>query len=380
MPTACAPTVGRVRSNVPIAACERERWPSRARASRSSSFSLPPSTFAAGIRQSSRKTSAVCEARRPCFLTLVPIVSPGVPGPITNAAWPRARSSGSTVATTTWTSAMPPLVAQAFWPLSTHSLVASSNFARVRIEETSEPALGSDAQNAATFGSDSRAVALRHPLAHLLARAGAEDRGDGERRAHDRHADAGIAPEQLLVDHRQRDAGRVGVELAQRLEAVEADLRRLLDDRPRRLLALVPLGGGRAHDALGEAVDPVADVALVVGQLHREAAGHGLRVEVGEVGGAHVRGSCHCWRSLRARMQRARAVVVDRGRRGVGDEVAQHARRTARGRRGRGSGRPARRSRAGCRASPRARRGACSTGIIGSRSPQRISVGTSAAR
>ncbi len=35
---------------------------------------------------------------------------------------------------------------------------------------------------------------------------------------------------------------------AMRLEAVEADLRRLLDDRPGRLLALVPLGGGRAHD------------------------------------------------------------------------------------------------------------------------------------
>ena len=38
------------------------------------------------MRQSSRKTSAVCEARRPCFLTFVPCSRPFVPGGITNAA------------------------------------------------------------------------------------------------------------------------------------------------------------------------------------------------------------------------------------------------------------------------------------------------------
>ena len=41
-------------------------------------------------------------------------------------AWPRAPSSGSTDAMITWTLAMPPLVAHAFWPLSTHSSFASS--------------------------------------------------------------------------------------------------------------------------------------------------------------------------------------------------------------------------------------------------------------
>ena len=50
---------------------------------------------------------------------------------------------------------MPPLVAHAFWPLSTHSSVASSYLARVRSEDTSEPALGSETQKAATLGSDS---------------------------------------------------------------------------------------------------------------------------------------------------------------------------------------------------------------------------------
>ena len=48
---------------------------------------------------------------------------------------------------------MPPLVAHAFWPLRTHSSFASSYFARVRSDETSEPASGSETQKAATFGS-----------------------------------------------------------------------------------------------------------------------------------------------------------------------------------------------------------------------------------
>ena len=48
---------------------------------------------------------------------------------------------------------MPPLVAHAFWPLSTHSSVASSYFARVRRAETSEPASGSETQKEPTCGS-----------------------------------------------------------------------------------------------------------------------------------------------------------------------------------------------------------------------------------
>ena len=136
--------------------------------------------------------------------------------------------------------------------------------------ETSEPALGSEAQNAATLTSSGGAEAARDPLADLLARALAEDRGHGERGAHDRHADPGVAPEQLLVDDRQRQPGRVGEELRQALEAVQPDLRGLLDDRPGGLLLLVPLVGGRTDDVGGEAVDPVADVLLVLGQRQRE--------------------------------------------------------------------------------------------------------------
>src|SRR6266480_4882356 len=153
MPTACAPTVGRESSNVLIAACPLELLPSRARASFSSSFSLPPSRQEPGIRQSSRWTSAVCEARIPCFFTFAPCSSPLVPGGITNPACPREPSSRSTEAITTCTSAIPPLVAQAFCPFSTHSSLPSSYFAFVLMLETSEPASGSEEQNAATFGS-----------------------------------------------------------------------------------------------------------------------------------------------------------------------------------------------------------------------------------
>ena len=95
----------------------------------------------------------MCEARRPCFFTLAPCSSPGVPGGTTNAACPREPSERSTAATTTCTAAIPPLVAQAFWPFRTHSSFASSYFAFVRIEDTSDPASGSDAQKAPTFGS-----------------------------------------------------------------------------------------------------------------------------------------------------------------------------------------------------------------------------------
>ncbi len=76
---------------------------SRARASRSSSFSLPPSRQWPGTRTPSRTTSAVCEARMPCFLNFCPWLSPGVPGGTMNDAWPRAPRAGSTEATTTWT-------------------------------------------------------------------------------------------------------------------------------------------------------------------------------------------------------------------------------------------------------------------------------------
>jgi hypothetical protein len=51
-------------------------------------------------------------------------------------------------------------------------------------------------------------------------------------------------------------------------KAVQPDLGGLLDDRPRELLALVPLLGGRTHDVLGEGVNPVPQLDLVVVESH----------------------------------------------------------------------------------------------------------------
>lgn len=89
----------------------------------------------------------------PCFLNFWPWERPGVSGGTMNEACPLEPSSGSTTATTTWTPAMPPLVAQVLVPFSTHSSLAWSYTARVRIEATSEPASGSEEQKAATLTS-----------------------------------------------------------------------------------------------------------------------------------------------------------------------------------------------------------------------------------
>ena len=119
------------------------------------------------------------------------------------------------------------------------------------------------------------AVALRHPLHDLLGRAVARDAGRGEGRAEDREADAGVAPEQLLDGDGSISPVGSANALRHEVEAVEADLGRLLHDRPRELLPLVPLVGDRAHDVLGEVVDPLLDLQLVLVEVEREV-GHAL--------------------------------------------------------------------------------------------------------
>src|SRR5262249_9799309 len=108
----------------------------------------------------------------------------------------------------------------------------------------------------------------------------AEDPGDRQGGPEDRHADAGVAPEELLVDDGEGETGGVGPELRDRLEAIEADFRRLLDDGPGKLLLLVPLMGGGADRLLGEAVGPVADVLLVLGELEGERRVAGVDAEL----------------------------------------------------------------------------------------------------
>ncbi len=62
----------------------------------------------------------------PYLRNFCPWDRPGVPGGTTKLACPRLPSVGSTDATTTCTSAMPPLVTQVFVPFSSHSPAASS--------------------------------------------------------------------------------------------------------------------------------------------------------------------------------------------------------------------------------------------------------------
>ena len=91
----------------------------------------------------------------------------------------------------------------------------------------------------------------------------------------------GVAPEQLLDGDRQREPGRiVHHRLGHELPAVQPDLGRLLHDRVRELLALVPLVGVRAHHVFGEAVHPLLELELVFVECHREF-GHGLKLPVG---------------------------------------------------------------------------------------------------
>ena len=213
MPSACAPTVGR--SSLEGRASPPGPWrclPSRARASRSSSFSLPPSRQRPGTRQSSRWTSAVCEARMPCFLTSGALLEALGAGRDDEARRGRAsRARGRPTAITTWTSAMPPLVAQAFcavehplvgglvvlgaWCGSADDVGAGVGLGRAEGGDL-DVVGGAEALRAST-----RPICSGVPVPKIA--------GDGERGAEDRHADAGVAPEELLVDDREA-SGRSG--------------------------------------------------------------------------------------------------------------------------------------------------------------------------
>ncbi len=124
------------------------------------------------------------------------------------------------------------------------------------------------------------AVALGHPFHDLFGRAVAGDAGGGEGRAHDRHADPGVAPEQFLDRDRKGQAGRIAHGVEEEVDTVEADLCSLLDDGPRELFAFVPFLGDGADDALGEVVDPLLDLELVFVEVQREV-GHGHKLPTG---------------------------------------------------------------------------------------------------
>ncbi len=140
----------------------------------------------------------------------------------------------------------------------------------MRTPETSEPALGSEAQKAATLTSSGvpkqrgihSPICSPEPWPKIAATASAVPMIDMPIPASPQNSSS-------LTIGSVRPVGSAK-NWARPFEAVQADLGGLLDDRPGRLLLLVPLVGGRAHHVGREAVDPVADVLLVLGQLERE--------------------------------------------------------------------------------------------------------------
>ena len=86
----------------------------------------------------------------------------------------------------------------------------------------------------------------------------------------DGQADARVTPGDLLHHDGHQDPRRVTERVGHEVEGVEADPGGLLDDRPRRLLALVPLVGGGADHARGEVVHPLLDLQLLVVKGERE--------------------------------------------------------------------------------------------------------------
>jgi hypothetical protein len=222
-----------------------------------------PGRQSAGTRQSSSSTSAVWEARMPSLRSFLPWRSRGVPGGTTKLAWPRWPRVGSTVATTTWTLAMPPLVMNTFWPFRTQS--SPSRTARVRRLETSEPAPGSVTANAPHLGLGRGAEQLGGPAGTwpgvpLAMRA--------TRAARCRRCPARC---RRSPSRAPRPAGAGGCRSRPRRPSGRspcrtADVGRLGDDRPGELLGLVVVGRDRPDLLLGELACPLLRGHLVFGE------------------------------------------------------------------------------------------------------------------
>ena len=190
-----------------------------------------------GCGSPSNRSSAVCEARQPSLSSLRTSSSPACRPGTTNSAWPRWPSSGSTVALTTCTSAMPPLPIQILWPSSTQS--SPSRRARCLQVRDVAAALGLGDAQRGELEVAGLAEALRRPAQQLLGRRGLGHRRQRQRRHHDRQPDPGAAPEQLLHEQRQREAGRVADQVAVEERVVEALLGGRLEHLPGELLVAV---------------------------------------------------------------------------------------------------------------------------------------------
>src|SRR5664280_477668 len=115
-----------------------------------------------------------------------------------------------------------------------------------------------------------RAKALRAPLHQLLGGAVAGDPGEAQGAPQDGQGDAGVTPGELLGGDGHEQSALVQEGGGDELEGVQPDLGRLLDDRPRGLLPLIPLVGGGADHVLREVVHPLLELQLILVEVQGE--------------------------------------------------------------------------------------------------------------
>ena len=234
--------------------------PSRALASRGIQLVLAAEQAASrGPGRRPGTTSAVCEARRPCFLSFCAWASPGVPGGTTNGGLPL----GAQLRVDGGEPRHGRRRCRRWWPrpsvpVSTQSSLASSYTGPGAHRGDVGAGVRLGGRRTRPPGVSGGAEAPRHPLASCSwvpwAKMPATARMVPKR---DIPMPASPQNSSSLTIGREQ-AGRVGTEAGEGLQAVEPDPGRLLDDGPRSLLALVPFGGRRADHIGGEAVHPVA--------------------------------------------------------------------------------------------------------------------------
>ncbi len=276
MPSAEAPTSGRVTSKVARASAPLDFLPSRPRCSFFSSFSSPPSRFSTGIRQSSSTTSAVWEARIPSLVSFLPWREPGRAladdeGGL--AAGAQRRVDGGDDDVDVGDAAVGD---EDLGPVE-DPLVAVAPGGRLQALD-----VGAGLRLGHRVGAELDllvvAEALRDPAHDLLGGARGGDAGGGEAGAGDRQRGAGAAPVELFGgDHLHLALGVRGRALDP-LEAAEALLARLLDDLPGNALLAVVLGCSRADHLAGErpAFLLVLELLVVKCEIHWVPPGRGL--------------------------------------------------------------------------------------------------------
>ena len=254
MPSAEAPTSGRVISKVARASAERDFWPERPRSSFFCQLLLAAEQVLGrdpAVRRGS--TSAVCEARIPSLVSFLPWLRPGVSLPITKEAWPRVPSVGvdggdddvdvgdAAVGDEDLGPVEDPLVAVALGG----RLQALDVGAGLRLGDR----VGAELDLVAA------AEAVGDPARDLLGGAGGGDAGGGEPGAGDRQGDAGAAPVQLLGRDDLHLAVGIGGAALHVTRGCEALLAGLLDDLPGDALLFVVLAAPRGGSPRGRRSD-----------------------------------------------------------------------------------------------------------------------------